>query len=332
MLGELPSVVLIPDPRGFCAGVERAIGATNKILDRYPGEEVALYHEPIHNRRVTEGFEQRGAFVVNSLDGVSRGSIAIFSAHGVSPEVREQARALDLRTVDATCPLVTKVHDEVIRLSDLDFDILFNAHPGHDETIGTVGEAPKHIQVVSTVEDVLNAQVRDSKKVAFLQQTTLSTDDATPLEEAFKKRFPDGYIAPKSDVCYATQNRQDGVRALIKVGLAEAIIAVGDPGSNNSKQLAKVAETTFSNHMGENRSGKPRTFFVEDASQVNLDDFIGRTRIGIASGASTPEEGIFQGVVQLFTEYGARVRTIRTTLDGFKDERKMKFELPRYNF
>jgi len=333
MPGELllPSVVLIPSPRGFCAGVKRAIDVTNQVIEEHPGEDVALYHEPIHNRNVTQGFQQRGAFVVNNLDGIPRGSIAIFSAHGVSAETREQAQAFELRTVDATCPLVTKVHDEVKRLRDMDYDILYNAHPGHDETIGTVGEAPNHIQVISTVEDIEEANVRDLKKVAYLQQTTLSMDDAAPLEIAFRNRFPDGFIPPKSDICYATQNRQDGVRALIRLGRAEAIIAVGDPESNNSIQLEKVAESTFLRHAGENQSGQPRTFFVEDASQVNMEDFVGRSRIGVVSGASTPEK-LFQGVVGLFTDQGAHIRTVKIIDESFKDERRMKFELPRYNF
>ena len=325
MPGEfsLPSRVLIPTPRGFCAGVERSIDAMKAALVKYPNLPIFGYHSLIHNEEVTRGFEKQGVDFVNQISKTARGSVTVFSAHGVSPEVRIQAEERGLTTIDATCPLVEKVHAEVRRLKEADYDILLNGHNGHDETVGTLGEAPNHIQVVKTIEDVENVRVRDPEKVGYLEQTTLSRDEAAPIRAAVLRRFPRIYIPRASDICFATQNRQDGVKKLIEEG-AEAIIGVGSKTSANSTRLVEVAESTFLKTKGPNETDQPRALFINNVSDLDLKDVCGRSCIGIVSGASTPEH-LFDEVVSLFTRGGALLEEILIT----DKEQNMRFALPK---
>ncbi|MFD6249813.1 4-hydroxy-3-methylbut-2-enyl diphosphate reductase, partial [Streptomyces roseolus] len=234
-----PKRVLLAAPRGYCAGVDRAVIAVEKALEQY-GAPVYVRHEIVHNKYVVQTLERKGAIFVDQATEVPPGNIVMFSAHGVAPTVHEEARQGRLATIDATCPLVTKVHKEAVRYAKEDFDILLIGHEGHEEVIGTSGEAPDHIQLVDGPEDVAKVEVRDPSRVVWLSQTTLSVDETMETVDALKDKFPQLVSPPSDDICYATQNRQTAIKEL--AGQAELVIVVGSKNSSNSIRMVEVAK------------------------------------------------------------------------------------------
>ncbi len=235
---ETSKKVLVASPRGFCAGVSYAIDIVDRVLDQF-GPPVFVRHEIVHNRHVVDRLRARGASFVEDLSTVPHGSLLIFSAHGVSPAVRDTAVRQGLRVVDATCPLVTKVHLEVLRYAKQGYEILLIGHRGHVEVDGTLGHAPDRIHLVETVEDVVRVKLDDTKRVAVVTQTTLSVDDTHDIMQAIRKRFPDVSAPGKDDICYATQNRQTAVKALAEK--SEFVFVIGSPASSNANRLVEVA-------------------------------------------------------------------------------------------
>jgi len=267
--------ILLAAPRGFCAGVVRAIEIVDLALDCFEGP-VYVRREIVHNRHVVRDFEARGVRFVQELGEVPDGATAVFSAHGVSPQVRADAAARKLRVIDATCPLVTKVHLEAVRFAKMGYEILLVGHAGHEEVEGTMGEAASQIQLVSSVADAESVEVRDPERVAFITQTTLSMEDTRPIVEALKRRFPRVHVPTKDDICYATQNRQVAVRALAK--RATLILVVGSRNSSNSNRLVEEAVLAGA-----------RAYLVDDVSEIDPAWLEGVETIGITSGASAPE-------------------------------------------
>jgi 4-hydroxy-3-methylbut-2-enyl diphosphate reductase len=267
--------VLLASPRGFCAGVDRAIEVVEAALDVY-GPPVYVRHEIVHNRHVVESLRTLGARFVEDLADVPEGSVLVFSAHGVSPAIRAEAAVRGLRTIDATCPLVTKVHLEALRFAKHGFTIVLIGHEGHAEVEGTMGEAPQAIHLVENVEDVEHLEVPDPHKVAYLTQTTLSVDETTEIIAALRKRFPGIQGPPREDICYATQNRQTAVKALART--SDLVLVVGSPNSSNSERLREVAAGF----------GIP-SFLVDSAEDIRPEWLEGKSRIGVTAGASAPE-------------------------------------------
>ena len=267
--------ILLAAPRGFCAGVVRAIEIVDLALDCFEGP-VYVRREIVHNSHVVRDFEARGVRFVQELDEVPDGATAVFSAHGVSPQVRASATARGLRVIDATCPLVTKVHLEAVRFARMGYEILLVGHAGHEEVEGTMGEAASQIQLVSSVADAQQVAVRDPERVAFITQTTLSMEDTRPIVEALRARFPKIHVPAKDDICYATQNRQVAVRALARQ--APVILVVGSRNSSNSNRLVEEAALAGA-----------RAYLVDDVSEIDPAWLEGVETIGITSGASAPE-------------------------------------------
>jgi 4-hydroxy-3-methylbut-2-enyl diphosphate reductase len=277
--------ILLANPRGFCAGVDRAIEIVETALQRF-GAPVYVRHEIVHNRHVVERLREMGAIFVDEPDQAPPGSLLIFSAHGVSPAVREAASLRGLRVIDATCPLVTKVHVEAERLARKDFEIVLVGHAGHVEVEGTLGQAPERMHLVEDVVDVASLEVSDPESLGCVTQTTLSVDDTKDVLEALRRRFPAIALPRKDDICYATQNRQDAVRQL--AGRADVVIVVGAPESSNSNRLVEVAAK-----MG------IRAHLVEDASGIEPSWVEGAACVGVTAGASAPEELVQQVVERL---------------------------------
>ena len=267
--------VLLAQPRGFCAGVDRAIEIVERALAAH-GAPIYVRHEIVHNTFVVADLRHKGAVFVNELSEVPDGGTVIFSAHGVSKAVQREAAGRGLRVFDATCPLVTKVHVEVAKMHAAGYDIVMVGHEGHPEVEGTMGQLADGMHLVETIEDVERLQVRDPGRLAYVTQTTLSLDDAAAVIAALKQRFP-GIAEPKrADICYATQNRQDAVKLMAPQ--VDLVIVVGSPNSSNSNRLREVAE----------RVGVP-AYLVDSASQLDPAWFVGRQRIGVTAGASAPE-------------------------------------------
>ncbi|MGE9692415.1 MULTISPECIES: 4-hydroxy-3-methylbut-2-enyl diphosphate reductase [unclassified Streptomyces] len=282
--------VLLAAPRGYCAGVDRAVIAVEKALEQY-GAPVYVRHEIVHNKYVVKTLEKKGAIFVEQTDEVPEGSIVMFSAHGVAPTVHEEAAARRLATIDATCPLVTKVHREAVRYANEDYDILLIGHEGHEEVIGTSGEAPDHITLVDGPEDVANVEVRDEKKVVWLSQTTLSVDETMETVDALKTKFPGLVSPPSDDICYATQNRQTAVK---QMGAdADLVIVVGSKNSSNSVRLVEVAKG----------AGARDARLVDEAAEIDAAWFDGVETVGVTSGASVPEV-LVDGVLAHLAERG----------------------------
>jgi 4-hydroxy-3-methylbut-2-enyl diphosphate reductase len=278
--------VLLANPRGFCAGVDRAIEIVELCLERF-GPPVYVRHEIVHNRHVVEALRGRGAVFVDDPGEVPRGALLVYSAHGVSPAVRDAAERRGLRTLDATCPLVTKVHVEAQRFAREDVDTILVGHAGHVEVEGTMGHAPGRMQLVENVEDAERVSVRDPERVACLTQTTLSVDDTREILEVLRRRFPAIRLPRKDDICYATQNRQNAVKALCRE--ADVVLVVGAPESSNSSRLVELA----------GKAGA-RAHLVQSAADIEpgwLEDAAG---VGVTAGASAPE-----GVVARLCELGA---------------------------
>src|SRR3954453_23743458 len=282
--------VLLAAPRGYCAGVDRAVVTVEQALDLY-GAPVYVRKQIVHNRHVLATLEARGAVFVDELDEVPPGATVVFSAHGVSPAVHEQAAVRDLKTIDATCPLVTKVHHEARRFASEDYDILLIGHAGHEEVEGTAGEAPAHIQLVESPEDVAAVEVRDPARVPWLSQTTLSVDETLAVVDALRERFPLLLDPPSDDICYATQNRQIAVKEIARD--ADLVIVVGSGNSSNSVRLVEVAL----------EAGAGASHLVDKAAELDEAWLDGVTTVGVTSGASVPEI-LVRGVLDWLAERG----------------------------
>jgi 4-hydroxy-3-methylbut-2-enyl diphosphate reductase len=287
---EADRALLLAAPRGYCAGVDRAVITVEKALDLY-GAPVYVRKQIVHNKHVVSGLEERGAVFVDELDEVPEGATVVFSAHGVSPVVHEQAAERGLKTIDATCPLVTKVHHEARRFASEDFDILLIGHNGHEEVEGTAGEAPGHIQLVESPADVAGVEVRDPAKVAWLSQTTLSVDETMAVVAAIRERFPALLDPPSDDICYATQNRQMAIKEISAD--ADLVIVVGSGNSSNSVRLVEVAL----------EAGARDAHRVDDASEIEESWLEGVQTVSVTSGASVPED-LVEGVLAFLAERG----------------------------
>ena len=281
--------ILLANPRGFCAGVDRAIAIVERALEQY-GAPIYVRHEVVHNRFVVEDLKQKGAIFIEHLNDVPIGSTLIYSAHGVPLSVRKQAEARRLNVFDATCPLVTKVHLEVARMRNKNYEIVMIGHRGHPEVEGTMGQSDSGMYLVETESDVSRLVVNHPDKLAYVTQTTLSIDDATRIIDALKQRFPAIEGPKKDDICYATQNRQDAVKSLAQQ--CDLIIVVGSPNSSNSNRLREVAE----NHG-------VTAYMVDDAAQIQPAWLTGKTRIGVTAGASAPEV-LVQAVIDALRIFG----------------------------
>ena len=294
--------VVLANPRGFCAGVDRAIIIVEQALERF-GAPIYVRHEVVHNKFVVDELKRKGAVFVEELDEIPAGNTVIFSAHGVSKDVRAEAEARGLRVFDATCPLVTKVHVEVSKLREKDREIVMIGHRGHPEVEGTMGQSKEGMYLVETPEDVETLEVKDPHKLAFVTQTTLSLDDAARVIAALKQRFPD-IVAPKSDdICYATQNRQDAVKLMTKE--CDLVIVVGSPNSSNSNRLREVAQ-----------NNGVEAYMVDNASQLQPEWLAGKTRIGVTAGASAPEVLVKEVIAKLNTLGAAEVRELHGIVES----------------
>jgi 4-hydroxy-3-methylbut-2-en-1-yl diphosphate reductase len=303
--------IILAAPRGFCAGVNMAIGALEKAVAAY-GTPLYVYHEIVHNTWVVNWFRRQGVVFVNDLAEVPEGAFLLYSAHGVPPTIRRQAAARQLKTIDVTCPLVTKVHAEAIRFAALGYTVLLIGHPGHDEVVGTMGEAPEAIRLIQTVADADAVEVSDSSKVAYLTQTTLSVDDAAEIIARLRGRFPEIVGPASDDICYATQNRQEAVRLLA----AEAHIAlvVGSRNSSNSQRLAEMA-----------RACGVTTYLIDGPGDIKMEWFAdpAATTVLITAGASAPEALVQRCLSLLQERFGASIET-RVVC-----EERLRFSLPK---
>jgi 4-hydroxy-3-methylbut-2-en-1-yl diphosphate reductase len=285
--------ILLASPRGFCAGVDRAIEIVEQALQRF-GAPVYVRHEIVHNRHVVESLRAKGAVFVEDPAEVPEGALLVFSAHGVSPAVRQAAADRKLRIVDATCPLVTKVHVEASRFARADHEIVLVGHAGHVEVEGTMGQAPERMHLVQDAADVEKLEVRDPSRLAVLTQTTLSVDDTRDVLEALRRRFPQVQLPRKDDICYATQNRQNAVKQLVRA--ADVVLVVGAPSSSNSNRLVEIAA----------KSGA-RAHLVQSADEIDPCWLEGAACIGVTAGASAPEVLVEQVVERLRSLAGGEV-------------------------
>ncbi|MFI6500558.1 4-hydroxy-3-methylbut-2-enyl diphosphate reductase [Nonomuraea typhae] len=301
--------VLVAKPRGYCAGVDRAVVAVEKALEQY-GAPIYVRKQIVHNVHVVKTLEAKGAIFVEETDEVPEGEIVVFSAHGVSPAVHEEASQRQLRTIDATCPLVTKVHNEAKRFAGQDYDILLIGHEGHEEVEGTAGEAPDHVQLVDGVDSVERVQVKDPSRLVWLSQTTLSVDETSETVARLKERFPTLMDPPSDDICYATQNRQVAVKEI--AAESQLVIVVGSENSSNSKRLVEVAKDY----------GADASYLVDYAGDIRDEWLEGVTTVGVTSGASVPEELVEEVLAHLARFGFDDVREVQPV-----DER-VRFALP----
>ena len=302
--------VLLAAPRGYCAGVDRAVIAVEKALDHY-GAPVYVRKEIVHNKHVVTGLEKRGAIFVDEVDEVPEGATLVFSAHGVSPAVVKASEARGLNTIDATCPLVTKVHREVQRFAAEEYDILLIGHEGHEEVEGTAGEAPDHVQLVDGAEGIENAKVKDPKKVIWLSQTTLSVDETMETVLKLREKFPTLQNPPSDDICYATQNRQVAIK---KVGSeSDLVLVIGSANSSNTVRLVEVAL----------EAGAKAAYRIDYASEIKDEWFEGVETVGVSSGASAPEE-----LVDEVLEYLEK-RQFGAPIEITTAEEDVQFSLPK---
>ena len=300
--------VLLAKPRGFCAGVDRAIDVVELALQLF-GSPIYVRKEIVHNKHVIHSLAAKGAVFVDELGDVPEGAVAIFSAHGVSPEVRTRAASKHLRVVDATCPLVTKVHMEAIRYAREGLSIILVGHAGHEEVIGTMGEVPEEIYLVGTVEEAEKVQVRDPDHVAVTTQTTLGVDDANLIIEVLRRRFPKLVTPPSDDICYATQNRQTAVKLMASE--ADLVLVLGSGNSSNSRRLREVAAATGA-----------KAFLIEDASEIDAQWLVGVECVAVTAGASAPEY-LVQQVLAYFKALG-----VEQVEEVMAVEEKVTFLLP----
>jgi 4-hydroxy-3-methylbut-2-enyl diphosphate reductase len=282
--------VLLAKPRGYCAGVDRAVQTVEKALERF-GAPVYVRKQIVHNTHVVRTLEKRGAIFVEETDEVPEGAVVVFSAHGVAPEVHKEAKDRSLRAIDATCPLVTKVHSEARRFASQGYEILLIGHEGHEEVVGTTGEAPASIQLVDGPQDAARIEVSDPARVAWLSQTTLSVDETNQTVAALRERFPQLIDPPSDDICYATQNRQVAVKQI--AAESDLVIVVGSANSSNSVRLVEVAH----------EAGAQAAHLVEDASAIDPAWLESATTVGLTSGASVPEN-LVDAVIERLAEIG----------------------------
>ena len=301
--------ILLANPRGFCAGVDRAIIIVEQALEKF-GAPIYVRHEVVHNKFVVDELKNKGAVFIDELSDVPAGNTVIFSAHGVSKEVRAEAEKMGLRVFDATCPLVTKVHIEVEKMHAAGKEIVMIGHKGHPEVEGTMGQSDGGMYLVETPEDVATLEVKDPAKLAYVTQTTLSIDDAESIVAALKKKFPE-ITAPKSDsICYATQNRQDAVKVLAKD--CDLVIVVGSPNSSNSNRLREVAQ-----NQG------VEAYMVDNASFLEASWVVGKKKIGVSAGASAPEVLVKEVIAKLQALTQAEVTELQGVIEN------VVFQLPK---
>lgn len=301
--------IILAAPRGFCAGVNMAITSLDLTLERF-GPPVYVYHEIVHNQYVVNSFRDRGAVFVEQIDEVPEGSVLLFSAHGVSPEIRQAAKTRNLNAIDATCPLVTKVHLEAIKYAKAGYTIILIGHDGHDEVIGTMGEAPEAILLVEDEDGVDTLEVADESKLAYLTQTTLSVDDANRIISRLRKRFPQIVSPPKDDICYATQNRQEAVRLLSDD--ADTVVVVGSQNSSNSQRLKELAA----------ESGQ-KAFLIDGPDDLDQADFAKGDTVLLTAGASAPESLVQETITWLVDLFDATVEVKQIR------EESVQFPLPK---
>lgn len=310
MTAEVRRRVLLAAPRGYCAGVDRAVQTVERALELH-GAPVYVRKEIVHNQHVVATLRERGAIFVEETDEVPEGALVVFSAHGVAPVVHEEAAARSLRTIDATCPLVTKVHNEARRFAAQDYDILLIGHEGHEEVVGTAGEAPEHIHLVDGPDDVVNITVRNPEHVVWLSQTTLSVDETVATVDKLRERFPALVDPPSDDICYATQNRQVAVKQM--AADCDLFLVVGSRNSSNSVRLVEVAR----------EYGARDAHLIDHADEVDASWLDGVTTVGVSSGASVPEI-LVRGLLELLAAHGyTDVEEIRSA------EETLLFSLPK---
>jgi 4-hydroxy-3-methylbut-2-enyl diphosphate reductase len=309
-MSETHRRVLLAKPRGYCAGVDRAVQAVELALERF-GAPVYVRKQIVHNTYVVGELTKRGAVFVDETDEVPEGSVVVFSAHGIAPEVRAAAERRGLRQIDATCPLVTKVHNEARRFAASDYDILLIGHEGHEEVVGTTGEAPARVRLVDGPDGAVKVEVKDPSRVVWLSQTTLSVDETVQTVAALKERFPQLIDPPSDDICYATQNRQAAVKVIAPD--ADVVIVVGSRNSSNSVRLVEVAKD----------AGAGAAYLVDDAGEIDEGWLTGALTVGVTSGASVPEE-LVEGVLGKLAALGfGDVQEVEAVRE------KMTFQPPR---
>jgi 4-hydroxy-3-methylbut-2-enyl diphosphate reductase len=301
--------IILAAPRGFCAGVNMAIDSLELTLQKF-GAPVYVYHEIVHNQFVVNRFKEKGAVFVDTIEEVPENSVLLFSAHGVSPEIRQAAKRRNLNALDATCPLVTKVHLEAIKYAKAGYTIILIGHEGHDEVIGTMGEAPEAIVLVEDEEGVDALEIADETRLAYLTQTTLSVDDATRIIDRIRKRFPDIQSPPKGDICYATQNRQEAVHVL--TDRADVVVVLGSQNSSNSQRLRELAAD----------KGKA-AYLVDGPEDLSSDWFEASNTVLITAGASAPESVVQSTIDWLVKNFDATVETAEIR------EESVHFPLPK---
>ena len=301
--------ILLSNPRGFCAGVNMAIECLDETIRRF-GANVFVYHEIVHNSYVVDRFTRQGVTFVDYVSEVPEGSILLYSAHGVSPEVRNAARERNLHTIDATCPLVTKVHLEAVRFARDGYNIILIGHHGHDEVIGTMGEAPESITLVETPDDVDRLSFSPDQKLACLTQTTLSVSEAAAVTARLRERYPQIEFPPKEDICYATTNRQEAVSTL--ASQADVVIVLGSQNSSNSRRLMEIGKISGT-----------RAFLIDSISELPHDTFTGDETVLITAGASAPEVVVQECVDQLVEQFSAEVESVVVR------EEHVSFPLPK---
>ena len=301
--------IILANPRGFCAGVNMAIESLERALELF-GTPLYVYHEIVHNRPVVERFRKRGVVFVDTMDDIPEGAHVLYSAHGVSPFIRDAAKKRRLHAIDATCPLVTKVHTEAVRFANEGYTIILIGHEGHDEVIGTMGEAPENIRLVQNVADVEQLDLPADAKLAYLTQTTLSVDDAEVIITALRRRYPHIVGPSRDDICYATQNRQEAVKELVPE--VDVVLVLGSRNSSNSMRLEELAQSC----------GKP-AYLIDGVAEIDDRWFASADSVLITAGASAPEEVVEECVAYLKRRFGAHVesRTVR--------EEHVSFPLPR---
>lgn len=301
--------IVLAEPRGFCAGVDRAIDIVERALELH-GAPIYVRHEIVHNRYVVDDLRKKGAIFIDELHEAPANAIVVFSAHGVSRKVRDEAESMGLKVFDATCPLVTKVHVEVARMRAAGREIVMIGHKGHPEVEGTLGQSDQGMHLVETVDDVHALNVTDPDNIAFVTQTTLSVDDAETVAQALRARFPNIIEPKKSDICYATQNRQDAVKVMAPD--CDLVLVVGSPNSSNSNRLREVAE----------RRGA-KAYLIDDPAMIQPEWLNGSQRVGVTAGASAPEVLVEQVIAHLKELGAVSVRTIKGTPEN------VSFPLPR---
>lgn len=306
-----PETVLLASPRGFCAGVNHAIEVLRRVQHLNGETPTYCYHEIIHNTHVVREFEDQGVKFVDDLSEANEGSTLVTSAHGVSPQLKQLAEQRRLRVIDAICPLVRKTHQEIMRHTQQGTTVLYIGKKGHDESEGALGHAPENIKLIEKVGDVGKIEVPNEEKVALVTQTTMSQDDTAEIRKAVLDRFPNVIEPPKSDICFATQNRQNGVKAMVNLGAA-AVVVVGSPTSSNSKRLKEVAINSGA-----------KAIFLDDISQLDISSFLGCKVVGLTSGASAPEDKVRE-ILTLFITGGSKIVEIAVA-----DESNISFSLPK---